>query len=133
MRSRDAEEEDYLLRLIRQAADVLRRLRHLMLSGAGSPEVIRLDAANAIEALLGPQARILSRLDAMSAARLVGHPDHVALWGALLVVEADATSSTGDSASAARLHERARTLREAARVIWGTSGEVSDTSARGAP
>ena len=124
MRPRGNTQEDYLLRMIRQAAELLRQLRRRLLGGEVSAETIRHDAAAAIDLLLGGQAPVLGMLDANSAARLVGHPAIVELWCSLLDVEADAAEASGDPAFAARHRARAVALREAARSIWGATDPV---------
>jgi len=124
MRPRGNTQEDYLLRMIRQAAELLRQLRRRLLGGEVSAETIRHDAAAAIDLLLGAQAPVLGMLDANSAARLVGHPAVVELWCSLLGVEADAAEAGGDPAFAARHRARAVALREAARNIWGPTDPV---------
>jgi len=124
MRPRGNTQEDYLLRMIRQAAELLRQLRRRLLGGEVSAETIRHDAAAAIDLLLGAQAPVLGMLDASSAARLVGHPAVLELWCSLLDVEADAAEASGDPAFAARHRARAGALREAARNIWGATDPV---------
>jgi len=124
MRPRGNTQEDYLLRMIRQAAELLRQLRRRLLGGEVSAETIRHDAAAAIDLLLGAQAPVLGMLDASSAARLVGHPAVVELWCSLLDVEANAAEASGDPAFAARHRARAVALREAARSIWGATDPV---------
>jgi hypothetical protein len=119
VRPRGNTQEDYLLRIIRQGGELLRQLRRRLLGGEVSSESIRQDAVAAIDLLLGAQAPVLGMLDAMSAARLVGHPSVIELWCALLDVEADAADASGDPASAVRARARARALRNAARMLWG--------------
>lgn len=126
MRPRGNTQEDYLLRIIRQAAELLRQLRRRLLGGETSAESIRQDAAAAIDLLLGSQAPVLGMLDAISAARLVGHPAVVELWCALLDVEADAADASGDPASAARRRARAVALRGASRMLWGETSALTD-------
>ena len=63
MRPRGNTQEDYLLRIIRQAAELLRQLRRRLLGGEVSAETIRRDAASAIDFLLGGQAPVLGMLD----------------------------------------------------------------------
>jgi len=121
MRPRGNTQEDYLLRIIRQAAELLRQLRRRLLGGEVSAETIRRDAAVAIDFLLGTQAPVLGMLDANSAARLVGHPAIVQLWCSLLDVEADAAEASNDPTFATQRRARAATLREAARSIWGAT------------
>jgi hypothetical protein len=126
MRPRGNTQEDYLLRIIRQAAELLRQLRRRLLGGEVSAESIRQDASAAIDLLLGAQAPVLGMLDAISAAQLVGHPAVVQLWCALLDVEADAADASGDPAPALRLRARAMALRNAARMLWGDTDAVGE-------
>ena len=129
MRPRGNTQEDYLLRMIRQAAEILRQLKRRLLGGEESAETIRQDAAAAIDLLLGSQAPVLAMLDPASAVRLVGHPAFVELWVSLLDVEADAAESAGDATFAARRRARVAALRAAARAVWGETN-VADTSER---
>jgi hypothetical protein len=126
MRPRGNTQEDYLLRIIRQAAELLRQLRRRLLGGETSAESIRQDAAAAIDLLLGSQAPVLGMLDAISAAQLVGHPAMVELWCALLDVEADAADASGDPPSAERRRARAVALRGAARILWGGTNALAE-------
>jgi hypothetical protein len=126
VRPRGNTQEDYLLRIIRQGAELLRQLRRRLLGGETSAESIRHDAGTAIDFLLGSQAPVLGMLDAISAARLVGHPAIVELWCALLDVEADAADASGDPASALRRRARAVALRSAARILWGETNALAE-------
>ena len=126
MRPRGNTQEDYLLRIIRQAAELLRQLRRRLLGGETSAESIRQDAAAAIDLLLGAQAPVLGMLDAISAAQLVGHPAMVELWCALLDVEADAAGASGDPAYAVRCRARSVALRGAARTLWGEPSALAE-------
>lgn len=119
MRPRGNTQEDYLLRIIRQAAELLRQLRRRLLGGEESAATIRRDAAAAIDLLLGSQASVLGLLDTESAVRLLGHPALVELWTALLDVEADAADADGDASAAMRRRTRAAALRRAALHAWG--------------
>jgi hypothetical protein len=127
MRPRGNTQEDYLLRIIRQAAELLRQLRRRLLGGETSAESVQRDAAAAIDLLLGSQAPVLGMLDAISAVQLVGHPVVVELWCALLDVEADAADGSGDPASALRRRARAVALRNAARLVWGETKARDET------
>ena len=130
MRPRGNTQEDYLLRVIRQAAELLRQLRRRLLGGEASADDVRRDAATAVEFLLGSQAPVLGMLDPGSAVRIVGHPALVALWAALLDVEADAAEAGGEAPLAARRRARAIELRAAAREAWGEVS-VDDGEAEG--
>jgi hypothetical protein len=107
--------DDYLLRMIQQAAAALRRLRE-RLGGGGAAEEVAHDAGAAIGALLGPRRELFERLDPRSAAQLLGDPERVALWADLLAVRADALEATSDATGAARLRERVNALRAAVPV-----------------
>ena len=126
MRPRGNTQEDYLLRIIRQAGEMLRQLRRRLLGGETSPETIRQDAAAAIDLLLGSQASVLGMLDPDSAVRLVGHPAVVELWCALLDVEADTADASGDRAFSTRRRARTVALRDAARRLWGATDAADD-------
>ena len=104
-----AARDDYLLRLITQAAAAMRRLRDKLLGG-GAPEEVSRDAGSAIGELLGPQRMLLERLDAASARQIVGNPDTVRAWSSLLLLQADAEALRGNASEAARLAARARAL-----------------------
>ncbi|MEO7454881.1 MAG: hypothetical protein ABIY52_01370 [Gemmatimonadaceae bacterium] len=119
MRSRGNTEEDYLLRVIKQAADAIRLLRHRLMGTTSSIDGVRAGAATAIGALLGPRASLIDKLDASSAAQLVGHPDTVDLWADLLEVDAEAAERDGDVSGAALERQRVRELRAAVIAIWG--------------
>jgi hypothetical protein len=131
MKPRGNTQEDYLLRIIRQAGEMLRQLRRRLLGGETSPASIRGDAAVAIDLLLGSQATVLGMLDPASAVQLVGHPAVVELWCALLDVEADAADASGDPAFATRRRARAVALRDAARRSWGATDAVDDSERLG--
>ena len=132
MRPRGNTQEDYLLRIIRQAGEMLRQLRRRLLGGDASPASLRQDAAAGIDLLLGSQASVLGVLDPDSAVRLVGHPAIVQLWCALLDVEADAAHASGDPAFATWRRTRAVALRNAARRLWGaTQGATEAGDAEG--
>lgn len=104
-----AARDDYLLRLIAQAAAAMRRLRELLVGGGSAEEVVR-DAGAAIGTLLGPQGPLLERLDASSAAIIVGNADTVRAWSSLLLLQSEAESMRGNEAEARRLAARARAL-----------------------
>ena len=112
--------EDYLIRMIQQLGEVLRRLRQRLTGQVDGSDVAAIDreAGGAIATLLGPQAPLLQQLDAASAVRLVGDADRVALWVAFLRVQADArradTRRSDSGEMADRLAARASALEQAA-------------------
>jgi hypothetical protein len=112
--------EDYLIRLIQQMGEILRRLR-ARLTGkvdAGDAAEVEREAGQAIAALLGPQASLLIQLDPTSAVRLVASADRVAVWVDFLRVQAAAQRAGGREAAADRLTARADALAQAARAVW---------------
>jgi hypothetical protein len=113
--------EDYLIRMIQQLGEVLRRLRQRLTGQVDASDAAAIDgeAGAAIATLLGPQAPLLQQLDAASAVRLVGDADRVALWIAFLRLQADARRANNRPAddSAARLTARAAALEQAAAQI----------------
>jgi hypothetical protein len=123
IRRRGADEQDYVLRLIRQAAEALRLLRLRLAGGRDAPARVRRQAAAAAAGLLGRDAPLLHALDAASAVRLVADPRRVALWAGLLDVEADAARAEGDAESAAARENRAAALRAAAGLPPRGAGE----------
>jgi hypothetical protein len=124
--------EDYVLRIIRQAAEALRLLRLRLSSGADAPVVVRRRATAAVEALLGADAPLLARLDARSAVRLVGDPRRVALWHGLLDVAAAAAREGGDAAGSHAIRQRAAALAAAAAAEWGDAAASASAAAEAA-
>ncbi len=107
-----AAREDYLLRMIQQAAAALRRLRE-RLTGGDSAEDVVTDTQAAIGQLLGARGELFERLDPRSAAQLLGDPERVRLWADLLAVRADALAAAGKGQEASHLHVRSTALRAA--------------------
>lgn len=99
--------DDYLLRLIQEAAAAVRKLRSRLGAGDSQEDVVR-DADTAIGTLLGPQRGMLERLDAWSAANLIGDNDKLDAWIALLTVQADASVNPTEES---RLRSRMTALR----------------------
>jgi hypothetical protein len=115
-----AAREDYLLRMIQQLGEVLRRLRERLAGkvDAGDAVDVEREAGAGITTLLGPQAPLLLQLDPKSAVRLVGNAERVGLWIALMRVQADAQRISGRGDAGDRLAGRAAALEEAARAAW---------------
>ena len=115
-----ASREDYLLRMIQQLGEVLRRLRARLTGepAAGDIAEVEREAGAAIVTLLGPQAPLLQQLDATSAVRIVGAAERVTLWTAFMRVQADAQRASGRVDAADRLAARATALEQAARAAW---------------
>lgn len=82
--------------------------------GVASDEVAS-EADQAISALLGggPQAQLLERVDADTAARLVGDKERLRLWIELLRIQGEALRRAGLDAQGARVRGRAAALEAA--------------------
>jgi hypothetical protein len=108
--------EDYLLRLIQQMAAVVARLRERLMGPSAGIEAadIEREAGAAITTLLGLQATILQQLDPASGVRLVADRERVALWIALMRVQAEALRASGRVDAADRLTVRADVMERAA-------------------
>lgn len=113
MRARSSEQEDYLLRIIRQISEAIARLRELLTGSVSASVTVRDEVRHTIALLLGEESALLMRLDPESAARLVGSPRRVELWATLLDLDADACARAGDEANAAVVRARAVALRAA--------------------
>jgi hypothetical protein len=114
MPTRDSRREDYILRILRQAGEALRRLRERLTASADSAQSVRQEARAEIAQVLGDQAAMLGLVDADTASRLIGKRDRVELWADLLQLEADACDASGDARAAAALRTRTAGLRAAA-------------------
>jgi hypothetical protein len=101
--------DDYLQRLITQAAEALRRLRSRLGTG-DSVESVRAEADAAIGTLLGPQREMLERLDAWSAINLLGDAARARAWVDLLALQADTRDAQGDSTRADAVRQRVAAL-----------------------
>jgi hypothetical protein len=112
--------EDYLIRLIQQLGEMLRRLRERLTGkvDAGEAAAVEREAGQAIVTLLGPQAPLLQQLDPATAVRLVADADRVALWVGFMRLQADAEHASGRADAADRLTSRAAALEQAARMLW---------------
>ena len=118
------ERRDYLLRLIQQASAAARRIRELLTGeGAEATDLVR-EADQEISALLGgrSQAQLFERVDADTAARLVGDAERIRAWIDLLHAQAEALTKVGDSAQAQRVHDRAAALESSAARMASSSG-----------
>ena len=106
-------ERDYIMRTIAAAAAAVARLRERLSGGAAADEIVR-EARAAQTALLGTEASLLRALDPTSAAHVIGDPERLDAWSALLRIEAEAMRLTGDETGATQILERAAALSELA-------------------
>jgi len=107
------QQEDYLVRLIRQAFDVLRRLRaKLMGDPLAADEVVR-GARDAQAELLGPLFGAMTLVDPDTAVGLMRERERLEAWVELMRLEADALRAAGDAAAADTAARRADAMQEA--------------------
>jgi hypothetical protein len=117
-----AARDDYILRLIQQAAAALRRFRERLGSG-DSAEAVSTDVSTAIATLLGPQRAMLERLDGWSAANLLGDPERVFLWAEMVRLQSDLERAAGRDAAADQLATRAAALAKHGTPLRRTNDE----------
>ncbi len=117
-----AARDDYIMRMIQQAAAAIRRFRARLGSGDAVEDVKR-EAGEAIATLLGPQRAMLERLDGWSAANLLGDPERAYLWGELVRLQADLERAAGHDTLADTLDARAAALARHGKPLPRTDGE----------
>jgi hypothetical protein len=100
-------QRDYILRLLEQAAAVVRRLRELLGAGTGEPAAIVEEARAAQAELFGETWMLLQRVDVATATGLVRDARQLAVWADLLRLEAEASRALGDAERATYLETRA--------------------------
>ena len=100
-------QRDYILRLLEQAAAVVRRLREMLTGGAAAPSEIAEQARAAQAELFGETWALLQRVDVATAIGLIRDARQLALWAELLRVEAEANRQLGDEQRAEDLEARA--------------------------
>ena len=103
--------EDYVLRQVRAVAAMLARIAGLRLDGA--IEEARLELERASSLLLGSRAELIRRMDAKTAATLLGSPESILTLSQLLreeaALESDADRKAEIEAHAAELASQAAT------------------------
>jgi hypothetical protein len=107
-------QRDYILRLIEQAAAVVRRLRELLDRGAADPVAVADEARAAQAALFADSWMLLQRVDVATATALVRDPRQLAVWAELLRIEAQANRAMADVERAEQLERRAQGIVAAA-------------------
>jgi predicted NACHT family NTPase len=100
--------QDYLLRMIEQAFEVLRRILKRRQDG-DLVQAVR-EADGAVDEILGPAAAIALRLDSFTAAQLIREPERVALWARVTAEKAEALRELGDEPGARAAGRRALEL-----------------------
>ena len=120
MSVRSSEEKDFLLRIIKQIAESIARMREILTATTDGSQrmTVRAEAQIAATQLLGADAALLASLDAVTAVALVRDVERVSLWADLLEVEAEACFAMGSKEEGERLMWRAGELRKA--VSGGT-------------
>jgi hypothetical protein len=100
-------QRDYILRLLEQAAAVVRRLREMLSRGGASPGEVEEQARAAQAELFGETWALLQRVDVSTAIGLIRDGRQLALWAELLRIEAEANRQLGDEQRANDLEARA--------------------------
>ena len=108
-------QRDYILRLLEQAAAVIRRLRELLTRDGASPSEIVEESRAAQAELFADTWPLLQRVNVATAIGLIRDTRQLALWADLLRVEAEANRQLGDEQRAQDLEARAERIAEAAR------------------
>ena len=98
--------DDYILRQAQAIAQILARIIGLRLEG--EPEKARSGLEEAYTMLLGPQSALIRRVDASTAAKLIGSSEKTLSFAALIEEEAEQAE---DDARRATLQARAAELR----------------------
>jgi hypothetical protein len=106
-------QRDYILRLLEQAAAVVRRLREMLTGRGASPSAIVEEARAAQAALFGDTWTLLQRVDVATATGLIRDGRQLALWAELLRIEAEANRQLGDEQRAQDLEARATKIAQA--------------------
>ncbi len=105
--------EDYMLRMIHQAFQVVQRLRARPLGDPAAAEEVIRDAREAQAALLGPLFGAMSVVDTDTAVGLMRDRERLEAWAELLRVEAGAHRAAGDPARADDVERRAAAVIDA--------------------
>ena len=105
-------QEDFLLRELRKIAAMIARAMGLRASG--DLPTARREINDAYATLLGPQSDLLRMLDAVSAARLVGHPKKVEAFADLTSADAALAADEGNQQAETALRARAKALADEA-------------------
>jgi hypothetical protein len=108
-------QRDYILRLLEEAAAVVRRLRELLGAGTAKPELIVEEARAAQAALFGDSWMLLQQVDVATATALIRDARQLSVWADLLRAEAEANRALGDVERAEYLESRASGIAAAAR------------------
>jgi hypothetical protein len=95
MRLRSSEQEDFLLRMIQEAAEALRRVRGMLTRSSEPTAGVRAEITAATARLLGPEAALLQQLDAETAVRLLNDRRRLDLWIEALELEAASLALEG--------------------------------------
>ena len=107
------QQEDYLVRLIRQAFDVLRRLRAKLMGDPLAADAVVRGAREAQGELLGPLFGAMTMVDPDTAVGLMRDRERLEAWVELMRLEAEALRAAGDAAGAEAVARRADAVQEA--------------------
>jgi len=102
--------DDFLMRAIQQLTQAIARI--LRLSREDRLEEAEAELGRAYDELLGPDRVYLEMVDPATLGNLLGTPEKTRVLAKLSMLEAGLALRRGDTARAARLEARARTLRD---------------------
>lgn len=104
-----SEKRDFILRMIAQLRQLAEALVGKVRQNEDSAE-LQAQARESLNALLGPMADVVQRLDSASAAQMVNDPDVLTAWAQVVAAEAEVHRAAGDAAAANALTRRALEL-----------------------
>jgi hypothetical protein len=126
--------DDYLLRMIEQAFQILRRMMRNRTELDLPDALAEVDAA--IPQILGPSADVCSRLDAATAVPLLADPRRAAIWARLLAERAELLRLLQDPGAEAawvralQVAMEARELEREARILDAELGTALEDAIR---
>lgn len=102
--------DDFLMRAIQQLTQAVARI--LRLTREGEVEEAQRELDGAYDQLLGPDRVFLDMVDGATLGNLLGTPEKARVLAKLSMLEAGLAARRGDAGRAARLRDRANTLRD---------------------
>lgn len=120
--------KDYIERLIEQVAEALAALLKLRQERKHGAALALIHDSSL--SLLSMEYTVLTSMDALSVAQLLGHPEKIKVLAELVTQEAEVRKACGEEAGATALLERALALRHAARSLQQQADPAGDEAIR---